>query len=209
MRAGRRRHRSARVSIVLAGLLMARVACAQPPVAMIIGGTQAADATDATITPSGPGVILSFDAAGTAPIRAPTMRRLSALAPIVAEAAQASGLDAALLLAVIHAESAGDPRAVSPKGAAGLMQLMPATGAEYGVTDRFDARQNVAAGARLLSGLFRRYGSRELALAAYNAGPGAVDRHGGAIPPYAETRQYVARVEQLYARYARAVAALP
>ena len=113
----------------------------------------------------------------------------------VARAAEASGVDARLIHAVIAVESAHNPRAVSPKGAAGLMQLMPATARRYGVTDRFDPDQNVMAGAMYLRDLMRLFNNRvDLVLAAYNAGEGAVPRHGLRIPPFLETQRYVPRV---------------
>ncbi len=172
-------------------------------VMMIVGGMR-----DAARSASAPtrGVMLTFDTGNPLPDAARdlhTSLRVMALAPLVGDIARACGLDAALLLAVIHAESAGDPRVISPKGAVGLMQLMPATGAQYGLSDPFDARQNILAGARFLGGLLHRYRARELALAAYNAGEGAIARHGGRIPPYDETRAYVAKVLRLHARYAR------
>ncbi|MGQ9556452.1 MAG: lytic transglycosylase domain-containing protein [Desulfurispora sp.] len=118
------------------------------------------------------------------------------------EAAARYDLDPALLKAVARAESSFDPQAVSPAGAAGLMQLMPATARALGVTDVFDPRQNILAGARYLRQLLDRFaGDLPLALAAYNAGPGAVERHGG-IPPYRETRQYVSRVLKFCQLYA-------
>jgi soluble lytic murein transglycosylase-like protein len=115
----------------------------------------------------------------------------AALEPMIERAAGREGLSPSLLSAVIRKESAGYPCAVSDKGAMGLMQLMPATAAGLGVADPLDPGQNLDAGARFLSGLLSRYqGNLSLALAAYNAGPGAVDRNGG-IPPYRETRNYV------------------
>ncbi|WP_223216850.1 lytic transglycosylase domain-containing protein [Paraburkholderia phenoliruptrix] len=127
--------------------------------------------------------------------------RVMGLWPIINEAARAAGLDSALLMAVIDVESRGNPQAVSPKGATGLMQLMPDTGARHGASDLFDARQNVAAGARYLKELMRQFGELPLALAAYNAGEGAVQKYGGQIPPYAETQSYVPRVIARYRWY--------
>ena len=101
-----------------------------------------------------------------------------------------------LVRAVIQAESAFNPRAVSPKGAMGLMQLMPATAAEHGVLDPFNPAENIRAGVRYLKHLLDSYEGRvELALAAYNAGPGAVKKYGGKVPPYRETQNYVARIQ--------------
>jgi soluble lytic murein transglycosylase-like protein len=122
--------------------------------------------------------------------------------PAVAELARRSGarnaLDPALIEAVIANESSYDPHALSPAGAQGLMQLMPGTAASLGVTDPTDAAQNVAGGARYLRSLLDRFGGNlSLALAAYNAGPGAVQQFGG-IPPYAETRAYVDHVLATY-----------
>ncbi len=111
-----------------------------------------------------------------------------------------SGIDAALIKAVIHAESAFDPSAVSHKGAVGLMQLMAATADAYGVTDRRDPWQNLLAGATHLRDLLERYRDTSLALAAYNAGAEAVSRYGG-IPPYSETRDYVRKVLRLHDLY--------
>ncbi len=114
-------------------------------------------------------------------------------APVKA-VARRHGVSEALILAVIAIESAGNPRAVSPKGATGLMQLMPATGRRFGVSDRTDPEQNLAGGTAYLDFLLERFrGDVVLALAAYNAGENAVDRHGG-VPPYAETRDYVVKV---------------
>ena len=113
----------------------------------------------------------------------------------IQSAATMSGLDPALLLAVVQEESGGDARAVSSRGALGLMQLMPSTAQELGVAHPLDPAANLRGGARYLAQMLRRYDGRlDLALAAYNAGPSAVDRAGRAIPPYAETRRYVDRV---------------
>ncbi|MFK0375286.1 lytic transglycosylase domain-containing protein [Pandoraea sp. NPDC090278] len=136
---------------------------------------------------------------------------LKKLAPVIAQAAQKFHVDAALLKAVIAAESGFDSNAVSPKGAVGLMQVLPTTGERYGlradarrtVADKLtDPRTNVLTGARYLRDLQARYPDRlELVLASYNAGEGAVARHADQIPPYAETRDYVAAVLELYRRF--------
>ncbi|WP_342052473.1 transglycosylase SLT domain-containing protein [Cupriavidus sp. OTU4054] len=126
---------------------------------------------------------------------------LRTVLPFVTQAASDNRLDPALLLAVIHAESGFNPAALSPKGAVGLMQLMPATAGRYGEPDPRDPARNVRAGAAHLRYLIGRYGDLPLALAAYNAGEGAVERHGLQIPPYAETQQYVPRVMALYRGY--------
>ncbi|HEU4412937.1 MAG TPA: lytic transglycosylase domain-containing protein [Polyangiaceae bacterium] len=116
------------------------------------------------------------------------------------EAAEANALAPELVLAVIEAESGFNPRAISPKGALGLMQLMPETASLLGVTDPFEPRQNVAGGAKLLRSLLDEFdGQLVLALAAYNAGAAVVRRHG-AIPPIAETQGYVASVLRAYQR---------
>jgi len=117
------------------------------------------------------------------------------------------GVDAALVRAVIHAESAFNPQARSRVGAQGLMQLMPPTAAELGVTNAFDAEQNIDGGVRYLAMLLKKFnGDTKLATAAYNAGPGAVGEYGG-VPPYAETRAYVKRIAILHRRYAAMLAA--
>lgn len=114
---------------------------------------------------------------------------------IVHEVAASEQVSPHLLEAVIAVESGYNPRAVSPKGAQGLMQLMPATASRFGVVDPFDPRENVRAGARYLKQLLELFGGElRLALAAYNAGEQAVIRSGHRIPPYAETQRYVPRV---------------
>jgi hypothetical protein len=110
------------------------------------------------------------------------------------------GVPAALVKAVVKTESNFQRHAVSSKGAQGLMQLMPATAADLGVEDAFSAEDNVRGGTRYLRAMIDRYGDWKHALAAYNAGPGAVDQYGG-IPPYRETREYVERVLHYYRRY--------
>ena len=124
-----------------------------------------------------------------------------AFADEIEAAAEVFAVDDALIRAIIHAESAYQPGALSPKGAQGLMQLMPATQRELEVVDVYDPVDNIAGGTRYLAGLLEEFGNDvELATAAYNAGPGAVREHGG-VPPYAETQEYVRRVRILYRRY--------
>jgi hypothetical protein len=125
---------------------------------------------------------------------------LSRYGHLIDEAAETTKVDSALIAAVIRTESGGNPRAVSPAGAKGLMQLMDGTAAELGVHDSFDERQNIMSGARYLRRMVDRFGSLNLALAAYNAGPGAVERHGG-VPPYPETEAYIERVLDSLAHY--------
>ncbi len=115
-------------------------------------------------------------------------------AEIIRTSAQRHGLDPVLLAAMAEVESGFNPRAVSHKGARGLLQLMPETARRFGVADSFDPRQNVEGGAQYLNWLLNRFsGDEQLALAGYNAGEGAVDRYQG-IPPFPETEQYVVRV---------------
>jgi soluble lytic murein transglycosylase-like protein len=119
---------------------------------------------------------------------------------LIDEAARVYRLPPALVKAVIAAESAFDPDAVSRKGAQGLMQLMPQTAADLGVADPLEPASNVHGGAGYLRAMIDRYGDLSRALAAYNAGPSAVDRFGG-VPPYRETRDYVDRVLTYYRSY--------
>ena len=139
------------------------------------------------------------------PISPPIVRRSAAasdLTPLaghtfdelLTQAAAKEGIDASLLKAVATAESGLDARAVSGAGAKGVMQLMDGTARDLGVTNVFDPAQNIAAGANYLKQMLNRYGGDVTrALAAYNAGPGTVDAHGG-VPPFAETQAYVSKV---------------
>src|SRR5437764_7383235 len=117
---------------------------------------------------------------------------------LILEHSRTHGVRADLVRAVMQVESAFNPFARSPKGALGLMQLMPATIQRFGVQNPFNPEENVRAGVSYLRQLLDRYDNDEqLALAAYNAGPGAVDRHGETVPPYHETQQYVSKVTEL------------
>jgi soluble lytic murein transglycosylase len=121
--------------------------------------------------------------------------------PIIDQASKRFGLEAPLIKAVIKAESDFDPNAISHKGARGLMQIMPMNFSLLDVENPFDPHQSINAGARYLKEMMDRYqGKLSLSLAAYNAGPGAVDRYGG-VPPYQETEEYIDRVMKYYHRF--------
>ena len=120
---------------------------------------------------------------------------------LIDEYSQKNGLDADFVRAVVKQESGFNEHATSRCGAAGLMQLMPGTAKGLGVTDRYDAEDNVKGGTKMLANLLKTYGgNKELALAAYNAGGGAVKKYGG-IPPYGETQRYVKNVLSIYNKY--------
>jgi soluble lytic murein transglycosylase-like protein len=124
----------------------------------------------------------------------------------IAAAAKQHGVDEAIVRAIIHAESAFNPNALSRVGAQGLMQLMPATARRFGVNNAFDANQNIGGGVQYLAWLIKRFhGDLSLVAAGYNAGEGAVDKYRG-VPPYSETRRYVERVALLAERYRGAIA---
>jgi soluble lytic murein transglycosylase-like protein len=130
-----------------------------------------------------------------------TAERSRAYDDLISRHAQMNGVRADLVRAVMQVESAFNPLARSAKGALGLMQLMPATIRQFSVSNPFDPADNVRAGVKYLRELLNRYqNNEELALAAYNAGPGAVDKHGQTVPPYRETRNYVAQINQMAAR---------
>jgi soluble lytic murein transglycosylase-like protein len=133
----------------------------------------------------------AFRTTGAEASAVPLERRLHSA---VADHAARHALDPDLVRAVIRVESGWNPRAVSRKGAMGLMQLMPATAAEYGVADPFNPDENIRAGVAYLRSLIDRFGKTELALAAYNAGPGAVEKYRRTVPPYRETQAYVKRI---------------
>lgn len=151
---------------------------------------------------------LDDDATLSPPSRSPSQpatvfseKVLSAeLSAVIDRLARRQRLDPGLVRAVIRVESGFDARAVSSRGARGLMQLMPATARQLGVHDAFDAAENVRGGTEYLRRMIDHFdGNLELGLASYNAGPGAVDRYGG-VPPFEETRRYVRRVLEAYRR---------
>ena len=119
---------------------------------------------------------------------------------IIRAAADRYGMDADLIHCVVAVESNFNPKAVSPKKASGLMQLLPQTAAQYGVKNIFDPEENVNAGTRYLKELLAKYHDLTLALAAYNAGPERVDQYGRRVPPYLETMKYVQRIAKSYAK---------
>ncbi|MEW5993889.1 MAG: transglycosylase SLT domain-containing protein [Candidatus Zixiibacteriota bacterium] len=130
---------------------------------------------------------------------------MSRFGRFIDEAARDTSLDSTMIYAVIKAESAGDPGAVSPAGAKGLMQLTDSTAQDFGVMRVFDPRENILAGSRYLRHLVDRFGDLKLALAAYNAGPGKVEQYQG-IPPFSETRAYIDRVLEIAASCRHALA---
>jgi len=137
---------------------------------------------------AGPGVGVAYGVAPANPFAGDDSLRM-----LADQIADENGLDAGLFRALVAAESGWNPNAVSPKGAIGLTQLMPDTAKALGVSNPFDPVENLRGGARYLRQMLDQFGSVELALAAYNAGPGAVRRYGG-VPPFPETRNYVAKI---------------
>jgi hypothetical protein len=151
-------------------------------------------------SPPGPPAVAAPLAAPTVPDRHVGGAAASSYQPLIREIAARHAVPAKLVEAVIRVESGFDPRAVSHRGAQGLMQLMPATAAQLGVRDVFDARQSIDGGVRHLRQLLDRYGDVRLALAAYNAGEKAVESHGG-VPPITETRAYVDQVLRIHGKW--------
>jgi len=156
-----------------------------------------------TNTPSGPGWVFYMRESGYVPfIKFSEAGKPKSIDQIIREIADEYQIEAALVKAIITVESAFDPQAVSRKGAQGLMQLMPSTARQLNVEKPFDPRENIIGGVKYIKGLVASYGDLRLALAAYNAGPKAVEKHAG-IPPYRETIQYVKRVLKHYKKFQR------
>ena len=193
-RRGDRRIASAAAGLVVAGL----VAAPRPVQAQIYSWHDAKGTLVLSNRQSGPNE-KPFDTStptAEATKEAPAKpRRVSQYDDLIDEHAAAQGVRPELVRAVIEQESNFNPRALSSKGAMGLMQLMPATAADLGVLNPFNAMENIRGGIKYLRQLLNRYDDNEaLALAAYNAGPAAVDRHGSQVPPYRETQEYVKRI---------------
>ena len=176
-----------RKSLLLFGILVVGIGVARADVYRAVGSGGSVSFTD---TPTEPGyTVVIQETPPVLPWR-----------QVVDREAERYGLDPNLVRAVIYVESAENPIAVSPKGAQGLMQLMPGTAAEVGVDDPLRPRDNIRGGVGYLATLLHDFdGQLELALAAYNAGPGAVRKYGG-IPPYRETQNYVKKVLDVYRR---------
>lgn len=155
-----------------------------------------------TNRPSGPGWIFYMTESGYQPKVRFVKRegKPKSIDEIIAEISAKFSIEASLVKAIITAESNCDPTAVSKKGAQGLMQLMPRTARHLNVTRPFDPRENIIGGVKYIKGLLASYGDLRLALAAYNAGPGAVEKYAG-IPPYRETINYVKKVLRYYKKF--------
>jgi hypothetical protein len=134
------------------------------------------------------------------PIIVPPLTEKTPFEQLIRAAAERYGMDADLIHCVVAVESNFNPKAVSPKRASGLMQLLPQTATHYGVKNIFDPEENVNAGTRYLKDLVGKYHDLTLALAAYNAGPERVDQYGRRVPPYLETMKYVQRIAKSYAK---------
>jgi len=185
---------------------------AEPVLAAVYTFTDANGVIHFTNVPSDP----RYAGMARAPYRAPAYNPVKTsseyraasnrYAPLVQKAAREHSIDQALLQAMIATESGFDPRAVSRKGAVGLMQLMPETARRYGVRNPYDPADNIRGGAKYLRDLMRKFNNDlSLTLAAYNAGEDAIVQYGNRIPPYRETLDYVPRVLTLYREYQRNV----
>ena len=174
----------------------------QNALATVLAGTGATTATAQTTPMYGLSGATTTGAATASPATPAASGIPADVAPMIRQAAQEAGVDPSLVAAVARAESNFTATAVSPAGAQGMMQLMPGTARGLGVTDPFDAMQSLRGGARYLRSQLDRFGGdATLAVAAYNAGPGAVARAGG-VPPYAETQAYVGKVLGYQREYA-------
>ena len=154
-----------------------------------------------TNRPSGPGWVFYASELGDVPVvRFERQGKPKSIDELVEEIADKFNINPSLVKAIVVAESNCNPKAVSKRGAQGLMQLMPATAKELKVYQPFDPRENLVGGVKYIKGLLASYGDLRLALAAYNAGPGAVRKYAG-IPPYRETINYVKKVIRFYKKF--------
>ena len=201
--AGRRQGGPGRsLALLFAGVLLASGAIA-PEAAEAASAAQAgaaAKARDAAQKPKVAGLTTPDQPVPKRKPAAKTSSKLRDLEALAEKQARRFGVDPNLVHAVILAESAYNPRALSHKGAMGLMQLIPGTARRYGVRDPWNPAQNISGGTRYLRDLMKMFGDLELVLAAYNAGENAVVRYGNSIPPYAETQVYVGRAMEYLAR---------
>ncbi len=155
----------------------------------------------APVKPQGDFSALVTGAVESAPSNHATPLAPTRIERLISSHARTAGVDAALIKAIVANESGFNPNATSSTNARGLMQLEPATAAGLGVVDSYDPEQNILGGTRYVKALLQRFGGDvRLAVAAYNAGPGAVERYGG-VPPYAETQRYVVNVLDSYRKY--------
>ena len=185
--------------------LLAILAIAAPVQAQIYSWRDAnGNLVVSNIRPAETGSVKSYAVPATSAVRATRyapLERSRMYDDLIIEHARINSVRTDLVRAVMQVESGFNPSARSPKGAMGLMQLMPETARIYGVSNPYNPEDNVRAGVKYLRALLDRYdGSEELALAAYNAGPGAVDKHGQSVPPYKETRNYVAQINRMTSR---------
>lgn len=199
---------------VLASLVLTPASAQQPPIRSISAAGESIQSVQpmGVTAPAVQSVPMSVPAAASicawpldcTPRVIPGRLNLEAYSAEITSTAFAFAIDPDFVRAIIHAESAFNPQARSHKGAQGLMQLMPQTAKRFGVEDPWDPMQNIQGGVQYLAFLAERFaGDMELMAAAYNAGEGAVDRHGG-IPPYAETEAYVQKVSALTVAYREA-----
>jgi soluble lytic murein transglycosylase-like protein len=182
--------------LLLSAIVCVLAAVASPAHAQIYVGRDASGTVVLSDQPMDGAVARSYAVAnsGMRTTRAVPYDVGSAYDDVIEEAAATHGVRPDLVRAVIHVESGFNPRARSHKGAMGLMQLMPRTAADLGVDNPWDPAQNIRGGVAYLGSLLREFGDEVLALAAYNAGPGAVNRYGQQVPPYRETQDYVRKI---------------
>ncbi len=183
------------VRALLVAAILVTVVCVTPAAAQIYVGRDATGGIVLSDTPiSGAVTTYAVRNSGLRATRSVPSDIVSLYDDVIEDAAATHGVRPELVRAVIQVESGFNPRARSHKGAMGLMQLMPGTASDLGVDNPWDPAQNIRGGVAYLGSLIRQFGDEVLALAAYNAGPGAVARHGQRVPPYRETQDYVQKI---------------